>query len=343
MSVRERGNSWQIDIHFTKERHFATLKKSDFSYEEALQYEADLRKQLGRQSIPDTIDINSVYREYLQWVEKQQSPATLRIKRYLLVKHILPFFGRLTPERITEGLIDTYKRNRKEEIISATSRGNNRIINLELLTLRHLCKKMFGIKIQANLLPDEQALPVVLTKEEIKRFIDALEPWYRLLFMLIYQTGMRKCEVLNLKWGDINGNLVTVKGKGGSQRTLPVSKAIVKLIAWHRLSTGLMAKNAGDDLKLFSFVNIYKAIKRAKIKAGITKRIYPQLLRHSLGTHFIEAGGNIRMLQEILGLKDLTATQRYTHIALEQKRRALEMVTNGNKKKNEVKPVGSTL
>jgi integrase len=334
MSVRERGNSWQVDIHLTHERHFATLSKNEYSYEQALEFEKELRRQLGKPT-KGKVNINSVVHEYLAWVKMQQSPATLIFKKYVLLKHILPYFGYMTPERITDGVITAYKNKRKQEVIYNTrSKGNNRLINLELLTLRHLCKKMFKEKIEAELLPDKRKLPTVLTVDEVKRFLDALEPKYRLLFRLMYETGSRKTEILNLKPESINGNIVTVQGKGGVWRDNPITKDLARNLQ-HYVKEGKISLSE----KVFPFVNIYKAIARAKKKTGITKRIYPHLLRHSLGTHVIESGGDIRTLQEILGHKELTTTQIYTHISNEQKRKVLGMVTNmvtsGNKGRNQ--------
>lgn len=333
MSVRERGNSWQVDIHLTHERHFATLSKNEYSYEQALEFEKELRRQLGKPT-KGKVNINSVIHDYLAWVKNQQSPATLKFKKYVLFKHILPYFGYMTPERITEGVITAYKNKRKQEVVSAVSKGNSRMINLELLTLRHLCKKMFKEKIEAELLPDKRKLPTVLTQDEVKRFLDALEPKYKLFFKLMYETGSRLDETLNLKWEDVNGDMVTIKGKGGRWRTTPISDVTAHEIALYR--KGSITDDSG---KVFPFVNIYKAIARAKKKAAIDKRIYPHILRHSIATHILEHGGDIRTLQEILGHKELTTTQIYTHISSEQKRKVLSMVTNmvtsGNKEGNE--------
>jgi integrase/recombinase XerD len=331
MSVRERGNSWQVDIHLTHERHFATLSKNEYSYEQALEFEKELRRQLGKPT-KGKVNINSVIHDYLAWVKNQQSPATLKFKKYVLFKHILPYFGYMTPERITEGVITAYKNKRKQEVVSAVSKGNSRMINLELLTLRHLCKKMFKERIEAELLPDKRKLPTVLTQDEVKRFLDALEPKYKLFFQLMYETGSRLNEVLSLKYSDIDGNIVTIRGKGGRWRTVPISSALSKELALPRDTV------SNVDTSIFPFVNIYKAVSRAKKKAGIDKRIYPHLLRHSLGTHVIEHGGDIRTLQEILGHKELTTTQIYTHISNVQKRKVLSMVTNmvtnGDKRDN---------
>lgn len=317
--MRSRGNSWQIDIHLSKERHFATFPKTEYSYEDVLQIEKDIRARLGKQKVHVKDDINSVASDYLDWVKLHQKPATLRLKRYLLTLHILPFFGAMTPERITEGLITTYKKKRKQEIKSAVSKGNDRMINLELLTLRHLCSQMFKEKISAELLPHRKELPVVLTKEEVKAFLDAAEPKYRTLFVFMYHTGSRLSEALNTKWSDLDGNNVTIYGKGGRWRNVPISNTLKVELALYK---GIMVQH--ESGRLFPFSNIYKAVDRTRKKAGIEKRVYPHLLRHTLGTHILEATGDIRTIQEIFGHQAITTTEIYTHIADQQKRNVLE-------------------
>ena len=76
MSIRRRGNSYQIDINQGKGgRHFCTLPMKIYTYEDAIEIEKGLRKELGAEKATVKRDINAVYAQYLQWVELQQSPA----------------------------------------------------------------------------------------------------------------------------------------------------------------------------------------------------------------------------------------------------------------------------
>lgn len=144
--MRKRGNSYQIDINTRKHgRHFHTVLCSEYTYEQALQLEKEIRKKLGFK-VSNKDDLNSKFKEYMEWVELHQAKKTAKIKRYLLNAHVLPYFGSLTPERITDGLITAYKAKRKAEVnveYITRSKGNNRQINLELLALRHMVKHCY--------------------------------------------------------------------------------------------------------------------------------------------------------------------------------------------------------
>lgn len=324
MSVRKRGNSWQIDINTRKHgRHFHTIPCEEYTFDQAVELEKEIRKKLGFK-VSHKDDLNSKFKEYIKWVELHQAKKTAKIKRYLLNAHVLPFFGSLTPERITQQLITAYKTKRKTETdirYISRSKGNNRQINLELLALRHMVKHCYKQKLETDLLPDNRKLPVPLTQEEVKVFLDNLDDKYKLFFRLIYETGMRLSEALNLKWEDVATNVVTIKGKGGRWRTIPLGNALSSEIASFHTMT---VETVHDTI--FGFSNVYKAVARAKKKAGINKRIYPHLLRHSIATHLVEATGDLRGIQEILGHKSSKTTEIYTHIADEHKRKLLDKV-----------------
>jgi integrase len=341
MSVRKRGDNWQIDIHVSKdERYYYTIKGTR---EEAYQYEQELRRELCHKKplIRSTIADKAI--DYLRWVQQQQ-PKSHRIKKFMLYNAVIPFFGNMTPDRITPSMILTYKEKRKSEITLAAKddksrnrKGGSRMINLELLCLQHMIKQMWGESAKFEQLPWKADKPMILSRDEIKGFINALEPVYRILFFTIYQTGMRKTEALTLEWNRVNldEGYVLIKGKGDKTRAVPLTPVLRgELKAW---------KDGGNGDKLVfpstktgeAIVGVYKAIARAKKAAKIDKRIYPHLLRHCFGTHIIDGGGDVASLQELLGHADITTTSIYTHLSMDYKRNAVfkgvgGMVTNGD-------------
>jgi site-specific recombinase XerD len=330
MSVRERGSSWQIDINLGKGgRHFHTLRKDKYDYNDALVLEVEIRKELGKVKHSKD-DINSKVHDYLEWVRLHQSTVTHKKKKYILFGYILPSFGNLTPERITEGLITGYKNKRKQGITSKRSKGGNKSINDELLVLRHLCRKMFKYKLDAELLPYKAELPTVLTKGEVHRFLSALEPRYRLMFSLMYYAGLRKSEAVNLTWQSVQSDCLILKGKGSRWRSIPLSKELMKEIALlnggvHDVNTFVFQSRTGKQIK-----HLDRIYERARQKAGIEKRVYCHLLRHSFGTHIVEGTGDMRTLQELLGHAKITTTQIYSQISSEHKRQVLEEGLYGN-------------
>ena len=143
---------------------------------------------------------------------------------------------------------------------------------------------------------------------------------------LMYASGLRCSEVANLQVSDIDFNqmVVLVHGKGGKDRYVPFHEYardwLVKYIGEAR--NNLMIKNEGHN---FIFVNkfgnpltnrgIENIVDRVTFKYDATKKIHPHTIRHSFATHLLNAGADIRTVQELLGHKNLATTQVYTHIS----------------------------
>jgi integrase/recombinase XerD len=142
---------------------------------------------------------------------------------------------------------------------------------------------------------------------------------------LMYATGLRVSELVNLKLDDINLEMAIVRciGKGSKERMIPLGD-----IALHYLSTYinlyrvsllkktqtniLFLNNHGKPLTRQGFFIILKAIAKEK---GIRTDFSPHTLRHSFATHLIEYGADLRSVQELLGHSDISTTQIYTHVA----------------------------
>ena len=138
--------------------------------------------------------------------------------------------------------------------------------------------------------------------------------------------GLRCSEVVNLQVSDIDFNqmIILVHGKGGKDRYVPFHEYardwLIKYIDEAR--NNLMIKNEGHN---FVFVNkngnpltnrgIENIVDRITFKYDATKKIHPYTIRHSFATHLLNAGADIRTVQELLGHKNLATTQVYTHIS----------------------------
>ncbi|OIO81551.1 hypothetical protein AUJ84_00800 [Candidatus Pacearchaeota archaeon CG1_02_32_132] len=167
----------------------------------------------------------------------------------------------------------------------------------------------------------EMQLPEVLTKEEVKRLIDSAETKKsRLLISLLYSSGLRVSELVNLKPTEINFDENTgkvKKGKGSKDRMFIISENLAK-------DLGDYLKKKKEHQYVFSkdkpltTRNIQKIVKNLRVKAGINKKVTPHTLRHSFATHLLEEGTDIRMIQTLLGHASLNTTQLYTHISSEQ-------------------------
>lgn len=161
-------------------------------------------------------------------------------------------------------------------------------------------------------------LPVVLSKEEIQRMFGVtFNLQHRLVLMMLYYTGIRAHELINLKWADIDFDRETVHlkvAKGNKERVLflhPHLKQFLNLLALKK--EGLVFQsNRG---KRYSLRSLQMIVRNAARKAEIVKRVTPHTLRHSFATHLLEGGADIRHIQKLLGHANLQTTQVYTHVA----------------------------
>ncbi len=175
-----------------------------------------------------------------------------------------------------------------------------------------------------------KTIPDVLNKEEVERLIEApsKKGWMGLrdkaILELMYATGLRVSEAVNLKKVDVNieSGYVKCMGKGGKERIVPLGRiageAIEKYIKTSRVK--LTKHGEGPELflsrlgKKISRQSFWKLIQKYAKEAGINKNITPHTLRHSFATHLLEGGAELRGVQEMLGHADISTTQIYTHI-----------------------------
>ena len=166
----------------------------------------------------------------------------------------------------------------------------------------------------------EKKIPIILSRPEALKLINILpNVKHRTLLSLAYATGMRRGELLDLKPGHIDAERMVIRvvnGKGHKQRQVPTSGSIIYMLRnyykKYRPNTFLLEGfKPGKKYPASSFTNI---VSRATKKAGIKKKISPHVLRHSFATHMLEAGKDIRRVQELLGHADVRTTMIYTHV-----------------------------
>ena len=161
----------------------------------------------------------------------------------------------------------------------------------------------------------------MLIKEEVRKLIDCAETKKsKLIISMLYSTGLRVSELVNLKREDINfeekiGKVK--KGKGSKDRIFTISENLCKDLNYY-LQKRKDNKYIFSKDKPLTTRNIQKIVKHLQSKAKINKKITPHTLRHSFATHLLEGGTDIRVIQSLLGHASLNTTQIYTHISTEQ-------------------------
>lgn len=181
----------------------------------------------------------------------------------------------------------------------------------------------------------EKHLPKFYTIDEMFHFLDYLpkEGWLnirnRAIFELMYSTGMRAQEALNVNVEDLHldGMWVKAKGKGGKERILPFGdKAKIAVEEYLGLIRTKRAGKQASEGPLFinphgtrlSYSGLLKIMKKHQIKAHLFKDLALHGIRHSFATHMMDGGADLRSIQELLGHSKLSTTQKYTHVSMDK-------------------------
>ncbi|MBT4651129.1 tyrosine-type recombinase/integrase [Candidatus Woesearchaeota archaeon] len=194
-------------------------------------------------------------------------------------------------------------------------------LNVNLSALKFLFEEILGKKltVKVKFAKVPKRLPDFLTKEEIKKLFEAIgNPKHKLMIELLYSTGMRVSELVNLKVEDLclnEGYGWVRQGKGNKDRPMVVAERIRT-----RLSERIIGKKleSGDFVfqsycGKYSTSTIRKILERAAKESGISKRVHPHMLRHSFATHLVEEGNGVDVIQPLLGHNRIETTMVYLH------------------------------
>jgi integrase/recombinase XerD len=202
-------------------------------------------------------------------------------------------------------------------------------------------KMFFRFMVTENKLPKDitamlesprlwQTLPMCLDRQHVEKLLAAPDAHGRMglrdraILAVMYATGTRASEVVNLKLNDVNFEYHYLRcfGKGSKERLVPVAPRDLEVLRTYldeerlRLARGkttsyVFLTKSGNRL---SRESIWRIVKKYAAQAGLGERISPHTLRHSFATHLLSGGADLRSVQEMLGHVDIATTQIYTHI-----------------------------
>lgn len=176
----------------------------------------------------------------------------------------------------------------------------------------------------------EKKLPQVLSVKEMEQMLNSIEmkdfisARNRAMVELLYASGIRVSELVNLQLAQINLKMMYLKviGKGNKERLIPLSHYVCQIVNTYIVDF----RNPFLDFKTNPYLffnkhyqplsreNFYRILKQIAKKAGITKKISPHTIRHTYATHLLENNADLRSIQELLGHSDISTTTIYTHI-----------------------------
>ena len=181
----------------------------------------------------------------------------------------------------------------------------------------------------------DQQLPVHLTVDDMFRLLDAPPADTpaglrdRAMLETLYSCGLRVSELVSLNWPDIDTTLelVRVRGKGGKERLVPIGpKALAALATYQQRVAELCPRRRRDEHAVclnrrgqrLTTRSVARLLEQYIAASGIATKASPHALRHSFATHLLNAGADLRAIQELLGHASLSTTQKYTHVNLDQ-------------------------
>ncbi|ABD99744.1 site-specific tyrosine recombinase XerD [Ligilactobacillus salivarius] len=283
--------------------------------------------------------INNILMDYLHYLKVERGLSENTINSYGID-------FKLFLEYLRENEIPSFKQVNKEVIVNyMQSEKNNNKANSSILRSVSSLRKFFQYLAQEKIIEKDpmllidtpkkkQHLPQVLTKEEVEKLLrspntgQVLGLRDRAMLELMYATGLRISEIINLKLEDLHLTMGTLQtlGKGHKERIVPVGDEAIKWV--NRYLEEARPKLLKQKRSNYLFLNfhgnnltrqgVWKNLKAEVRKAGIQKNITPHTLRHSFATHILENGADLRIVQELLGHADISTTQIYTHLSNKQ-------------------------
>jgi integrase/recombinase XerC len=192
----------------------------------------------------------------------------------------------------------------------------------KFLVRRGIVTRNPGREVRAPRLP--RKLVSFLPIDETEALLEAPSPRARdrAVLELLYASGLRVSELAGLDLGDVDREAGTVRvmGKGRKERIVPFGEAAARaldlLLAERGPAPGpLFTNSRGRRLTVRS---LHTIVRRRARETGIARRVSPHTLRHTFATHMLDAGADLRLIQDLLGHSRLSTTQRYTHVSVDQ-------------------------
>lgn len=346
---------WHIDYYPRGAKGKKVIEVFVGTKDEAYEYEMEVRKaHRGEEDLPTNPKVVDLFTAWLAWLELHRS-KNYHADVLKTLKWLLPHFGRFQVSRITKTIINQYKRDRP-----GLSPNNNkcvRSINKELSNLGALISWAVEqgfchpLPFKIEKLPSYRPIPQIPHPGEFDLFYDSIHinpaylksaPKYpkpgfeerrrqgleeyakkKAVILFMWEDGLRWTEATSVRWENIdwwNGSIRLSITKGGRPRQAVLTDNIRTLLEPLKQETGWVFENKKTGRPWGSFSTLFRT---ACQKAGI-KRLHPHLLRHACGTMTLEATRDLRLVQDLLGHRDIGTTQFYTQIATERIKNAVQ-------------------
>lgn len=326
MGIFQKNGQYFIDYYYQgkRVREKAGTNKRDAENRLAIRKAEILqgRYHIKQRSKMTFAEFSEIYMEYA----KANKRSWLR--DHTSLTHLVPEFGTKKLDEITSRSIEEYKIKRLEKVKPAT-------VNRELVLLKH----QFNLAISwgnaatnpmkgVRLLREANIQERILTKDEIARLLSVCSDYFRPIVLTALHTGMRKMEILTLKWEqvDLDNRVITILfSKSGRIRKIPINAVLFEVLR------GLKEKATSEYVFICRRTKlppgeIRTAWLTAIRKSSIICRFHD--LRHTFASHLVASGVDIVTVKELLGHSEIKMTMRYAHSAPASKVKAVAALEN---------------
>lgn len=309
MKIYKRGRYWYVTFYYRGRRYQRSLRTTH--RRRAAEYARKLQAEIyGDQFLGQgrRVVIEAFAEKYLEHSKATKAPRTYNMERHT-VKTLLRHFQGCLLSDITLEMAESYKMKRRACV-------GPRTVNIELGVLRSLLNRAveWGY-IPANpikairLLKEPPGRLRFLSRAEIQALLKHCAPHLKPVVLIALNTGMRKSELLELRWDQIDmerGTITLSDTKNNETRIVPMNQVV-------RETLQTLPRN-GE--RVFPFQSVKKSFRHALKSAGIEGVRFHDL-RHTFASHLVMQGVGLRTVQQLLGHKTLRMVLRYSHLSEE--------------------------
>lgn len=352
--IRKRGKSYQIDYF---DPHGKRIRKSFKKKKDA---EAELGKRVSLIAEGRYLDVKKEYKTTLKdiidkYTENYQQQKSFKTGKRHFIKTIQEYFGEDTLlSNIKYVDVETYRNHLKLKLTQHKTIRTDASVNREMSCLRHMLKKAVEWDMieqspfdrgKSLVLKENNKRFRFLSEEEIPLLLHECPAFLKNIVECALNTGMRKSEILTLKWNQVrNGFIYLKETKTNEARQIPINNDLEEMfdrikmepdgatvIAFPRVVKPKKKKQKKPTTNhIFNYngaavADVKGSFNNAVKEAGIVNFTFRDL-RHTFASHFVMRGGTLKDLQEILGHTTMTMTLRYAHLTQEHKKKAVNLL-----------------
>ncbi|MBD3180743.1 tyrosine-type recombinase/integrase [Candidatus Poribacteria bacterium] len=337
MAIRKRKNKWFVDLYPNGKRY----RKMVGTKKQAEEVERRIKNEIaeGKWELREKdITFSKFLTRYFEYTKDAKAKSTYKNDKYRIEAHLLPYFGKTSLKEITPEMIDKYISKRLK------TEAFNNTINHELVCLSHIIKTAIRWRyVDQNPVSFVEKLkvskknPRFLNIDEIKRLLESAQNTYIYpIILTAIHTGMRKSELLNLIWSDIdfNQSIVTIQPKDDwntknyEPRTVFLTPVLYEMLQKRYrncIESGIRCEYVftykGARIKNGIDTTLRKVVKEAGLKD-----VTLHTLRHTFASQLAASGVPLRHIQELMGHQSYQTTLRYAHLSKEHvKKQVLQL------------------